>query len=135
MGFASFLGWLAAFGIFVVGAYRFVSRRRAASGEDDQSLDTQRKAALRRDLAYLTKQAANVRQLKQTAKVTGNQLDKHLEILEWREYVDDAARFIVAARAEGSKEFLNGAARIRTLLQELGLADAEFEKSMLAKNP
>jgi|SRR5690606_8717760 len=125
MGFASFLGWLAAFGISVVVACRFVSRRRAASGADDQSLDAQRKAALRRDLAYLTKQAANVRHLRQTAEDTGNQLDRHLDILERREFVDDAARFIVAARAEGSKEFLNGAGSVETLLRELRVADED----------
>jgi SOS response regulatory protein OraA/RecX len=83
---------------------------------------------LRRDLAYLTKQAANVSQLKQIAKETGSQLDKHLEILEWREFVDDAARFIIAAQAEGSKEFSKGAERIRKSLRLLGLTDAEFER-------
>jgi hypothetical protein len=128
MGFASFLGWLAAFGILVVGVFRFSARRRAVFRAADRNLDTQRKSALRRDLAYLTKQAANVSQLKQIAKETGSQLDKHLEILEWREFVDDAARFIIAAQAEGSKEFSKGAERIRKSLRLLGLTDAEFER-------
>lgn len=127
MGFASFLGWLAAFGILVVGVFRFSARRRAVFRAADRNLDTQ-KSALRRDLAYLTKQAANVSQLKQIAKETGSQLDKHLEILEWREFVDDAARFIIAAQAEGSKEFSKGAERIRKSLRLLGLTDAEFER-------
>src|SRR6185312_11132753 len=113
MGFASFLCWLAAFGILVVGVLRFSARRRAVFRAADRNLDTQRKSALRRDLAYLAKQAANVSQLKQIAKETGSQLDKHLEILEWREFVDDAARFIIAAQAEGSKEFSKSAERIR----------------------
>jgi hypothetical protein len=128
MGFASFLGWLAAFGILVVGVFRFSARRRAVFRAADRNLDTQRKSALRRDLAYLTKQAANVSQLKQIAKETGSQLDKHLEILEWREFADDAARFIIAAQAEGSKEFSKGAERIRKSLRLLGLTDAEFER-------
>ena len=128
MGVASFLGWLAAFGILVVGTCRFVARRRADSKGADQSIDAQWKSALRRDLAYLTRQAANVRRLKQTAKDTGSQLDKHLEILEWQEFVDDAARFVFAARAQGSKEFSKGAERIRKSLRLLGLTDAEVEQ-------
>lgn len=127
MGFASFLGWLAALGILVVGVFQFSARRRAVFRAADRNLDAQRKSALRRDLAYLTKQAANVSQLKQIAEETGSELDKHLEMLEWREFVDDAARFIIAAQAEGPKEFSKGAERIRKSLSLLGLTDAEFE--------
>jgi hypothetical protein len=128
MGFASFLGWLAALGILVVGVFQFSARRRAVFRAADRSLDAQRKSALRRDLAYLTRQAANVIQLKQLAKETGSELDEHLEMLEWREFVDDAARFIVAAREDGSNEFSEGAERIRKSLRLLGLTDAEFER-------
>lgn len=128
MGVASFLGWLAAFGILVVGTCRFIARRRADSKVADQSIDAQRKWALRRDLAYLTRQAANVRRLQQMAKDTGSQLDKHLEILEWQQFVDDAARFVIAAQAEGSKEFSKGAERVRKSLRLLGLTDAEVEQ-------
>lgn len=128
MGVASFLGWLAASGILVVSACRFVARRRADSGDADQSIDAQRKSALRLDLAYLTRQAANVSQLQQTAQASESELDKHLATMEWQEFVDDAARFVIAARAEGSKEFLKGAERIRKSLRLLGLTDAEVEQ-------
>lgn len=128
MGVASFLGWLAAFGILVVGACRFVARRRADSGGADQSIDAQRKSALRLDLAYLTRQAANVSQLQQTAQASESELDKHLATMEWQEFVDDAARFIIAAQAEGSKEFSKGAERVRKSLRLLGMADAEVEQ-------
>ncbi len=123
--FASFLGWLAAFGILVVGACKFIATRRAVSAAADQSPAAQ---ALRQDLAYLAKQASNLRQLKQTARASGSEYDEYIEDLEWRQFVDDAVRFIIAARAEGSKEFLNGAASVRTQLRALGLADLEFEQ-------
>lgn len=123
MGFASLVGWLAAIGILFVGICRFVVRRRGALASADKSPQT----ALRQDLAFLTKQAANVNQLKQIAEETGSQLDKYLEILEWREFVDDAARFIIAAQAEGLKELSKGAENVRNLLTSLGLLDAEFE--------
>jgi hypothetical protein len=95
---------------------------------DALSPAAQRKVALRQDLAYLIKQAANVSQLKQTAQASGSELDKHLETMEWHEFVDDAALFLVTARAEGSKEFLEGAERIGKSLRLLGLTDAEFER-------
>jgi hypothetical protein len=130
MSLASLLGWLAAFGIVVVIACRFVAARRHAgsTAAADKSPAAQRKAALRQDLAYLTKQAAELRQLKQAARASGNEYDKCIEALEWREYVGDAVRFIVAAQAEGWKESSKGAENIRNLLRSLGLTDAEFER-------
>lgn len=130
MGLASLVGWLAAFGILIVGICRFFARQRAVSAGADKSPAAQRKAVLRQDFAYLTRQAANVSQLQQMATASGSELDKHLEMLERREFVDDAARFIVAARAEGSKEFSKGADRIRDLLRSLGLPDSEFEQAL-----
>ncbi len=49
--FASFLGWLAAFAILVVGACQFIATRRAVSATTDQSPAAQ---ALRQNLAYLS---------------------------------------------------------------------------------
>lgn len=129
MSFASLLGWLAAFGIVVVIACRFVAaRRHAGLTAADKSPAAQRKAALRQDLAYLTKQAAELRQLKQATRASGNEYDECIEALEWREYVGDAVRFIVAAQAEGTKELSKDAENIRNLLRSLGLTDAEFEQ-------
>src|SRR3546814_13057979 len=102
--FASFLGWLAAFGILIAGACQFIARRRAVSAAADQSPAAQRNLALRQDLAYLTKQASNLRQLKQTARASGSEYDEYIETLEWHQFVDEYGRFIVAARAGGRKK-------------------------------
>lgn len=89
-----------------------------------------RDVALGQDYAYLQKQAANIRQLKNEALSSGDEIDSFVEELELRQYLDDAAVFVAQARADGSPELLEMAANVQNLLLSLGVNAEELDRAI-----